>query len=277
MKNIKKTLKADTPVLHFKNIALIYDYIEGKRAVDIKELLILRGENVVILGPNGSGKSSFINLITRKRYPELKTVPVVFDIFGREDWHIFELKSHMGIISPELQFAFLSSELGDISVFDNILSGYFSSIGIWREEVTDAMKKKAEETLGFLGIAHLKNRSMSAISTGEARLALIARALAHEPDTLLLDEPTSGLDIKAAARLRKILSGIAKAGTSIILVTHDLEDIIPEIKRVVLFKEGRIFKDGEIENTLTTKNLSELYEADIKLIREKTGYRAEVK
>ena len=272
---MKKYIKANIPVLHFKNISLIYDYIEGKRAVDIKELLILRGENVVILGPNGSGKSSFINLITRKRYPELKNEPVIFDIFGRENWHIFELKNHMGIISPELQFAFLSSDLGDITVFDNILSGYFSSIGIWREEVTPAMKKKAERTLDFLGISHLKERGMSAISTGEARLALIARALAHEPDTLLLDEPTSGLDMKASSYFRKILSRIAKTGTSIIMVTHDLEDIIPEIKRVVLFKEGKIFRDGEINSTLNTKNLSQLYNSDIKLIKTAKGYRAE--
>ena len=269
-------MSKQVPVLHFKNVSLVYDYVDGKRAVDIDELKIDRGENVVILGPNGSGKSSFINLITRKRYPELKKEPVKFDIFGREDWHIFELKNHMGIISPEIQFALLTSDLGDITVFDNILSGYFSSIGIWREEVTASMKKKAEETLAFLGISHLKERAMSAVSTGEARLALIARALAHEPDTLLLDEPTSGLDMKASAFFRKTLSRIAKTGTSIILVTHDLEDIIPEIKRVVLFKEGRIFRDGEIEKTLTTKNLSELYKADITPVRTKKGYRAEV-
>ncbi len=276
MKISAKKKKAGIPVIHFKNISLIYDYIEGKRAVDINELRILPGENVVILGPNGSGKSSFINLIIRKRYPELKKEPVIFDIFGREDWHIFELKSHMGIISPELQFAFLNSELGEISVFDNILSGYFSSIGIWREDVTPAMKQKAAATLEFLGISHLKERAMSAVSTGEARLALIARALAHEPDTLLLDEPTSGLDMKASDCFRKILSKIAKRGTSIILVTHNLEDIIPEIKRAVLFKEGRIFRDGQLENTLNTKNLSRLYDARIKLIKTGRGYRADV-
>ena len=264
------------PVLHFKNVSLIYDYVDGKRAVDIDELRIDRGENVVILGPNGSGKSSFINLITRKRYPELKKDPVKFDIFGRDDWHIFELKNHMGIISPEIQFALLTSDLGDITVFDNILSGYFSSIGIWREEITPAMKKKADETLAFLGISHLKERSISAVSTGEARLALIARALAHEPDTLLLDEPTSGLDMKASDYFRKILSKIAKTGTSIIMVTHDLADIIPEIKRAVLFKEGKIFKDGDVEKTLTTKNMSELYGADITPVKTKRGYRAEI-
>ncbi|MEI7905553.1 MAG: ATP-binding cassette domain-containing protein [Candidatus Firestonebacteria bacterium] len=259
------------PIIEFQNVSVIHDFETGMKVPDMKNLVIKAGENVAILGPNGSGKSTFMKLITRELYPEPEDTTVC-RIYGEDKWDVFQLRSLLGIVTPYLQFKIAQ----EVTIFDTVLSGFFSSIGVPHEDyVTKEMKQKAEKNLSFLGIENLKERLITEVSTGEARLALIGRALAHDPKALVLDEPTSGLDFKAAHKFRKYLSKITKTGTSIIVVTHDLEDILPEITRVVLLDKGRIFKDGKPEEMLTDKNMSALYTADIKVIRGKQGYGVE--
>ena len=148
-----------------------------------------------------------------------------------------------------------------------VLAGFFSSVGLWPNmEVTNEMKAKLWETMELLEIPHLLNRNLTEISTGEQRRVLLARALVHDPKALLLDEPSSSLDMRAASELRKILRKIAPNGVSIILVTHDLTDIIPEIKRVILLKEGRIFGDGTKEEVLTSETISDLFGAPFEVV-----------
>ena len=138
-------------------------------------------------------------------------------------------------------------------------------------DVTNEMKAKAWETLELLEIPQLLNRNLSEISTGEQRRVLIARALVHDPKALLLDEPSSSLDMRAASELRKILRKVAAGGVSIIMVTHDLTDVIPEIGRVILLKEGRIFRDGEKKDVLTSEAISGLFGAEFEVVR-RDGY-----
>jgi iron complex transport system ATP-binding protein len=123
----------------------------------------------------------------------------------------------------------------------------------------------------LLQISSLAERSVNEISNGELRRVIIARALVHEPKALLLDEPSSSLDFRATCELREILRKVARAGTSLIMVTHNLADVIPEISRVILLKEGRIFKDGRKTETLTSENLSGLFGLDLE-VRRKDGY-----
>jgi len=153
-----------------------------------------------------------------------------------------------------------------------VLSGFFSSVGIWPHyEVTAEMEERAMRVIEELKVAHLGGRRMSQLSSGEARRILIGRALVHNPRALVLDEPTSSLDMHATYELRSILRKIAAAGTGIIMVTHDLHDIIPEIKRVILLKEGRVFLDGPKDKVLTAEVLSELFGARFDVVR-KNGY-----
>src|SRR6185312_5130878 len=93
----------------------------------------------------------------------------------------------------------------------------------------------------------------------EARRVMIARALVHDPEALVLDEPSNSLDIAALRDLRATLRNLAQSGTSLILVTHHLYEIIPEITRVVLVKGGRVFCDGPKEKVLQKETLSELF------------------
>jgi iron complex transport system ATP-binding protein len=160
-------------------------------------------------------------------------------------------------------------------VLDVVLSGFFSSIGIYyNHEVTPEMETRAREVLEFLEISHLAARLMSELSSGEARRALIGRALAHDPQALILDEPTTSLDLKALHDFRESVRKIADSGKSVILVTHALEDIIPEINRVILIKEGKIFRDGKKEEILTDSNLSELFSLPVEVLEKGDYYQA---
>jgi iron complex transport system ATP-binding protein len=152
-----------------------------------------------------------------------------------------------------------------------ILSGFFSSIGLFNREITPAMEEKADEISAFLEIDHLQSRLMTGMSSGESRRFLIGRALVHNPRTLILDEPTNSLDLHTLHTFRQTIRKIARSGTGIILVTHNLHDIIPEISRVVLMKDGKIEKDGAKTDLLTGKTIGALFDVPLE-ITESGGY-----
>ena len=120
------------------------------------------------------------------------------------------------------------------------------------------MIEKTNQVLELLEARHLADREMNGISPGEAHRLLIGRALVHDPMALLLDEPSNSLDFRAALELRDILRKLARAGTGILMVTHHLPDILPEIDRVILLREGRVFADGPKNALLTTERLSRI-------------------
>ena len=252
-------------LLEMKNVTVVRG---GKKILDSVSLSIKPGEHVAIIGPNGSGKSSLIKTLTKEYYPLAGADGLVLKIMGKETWHVFELRKLLGIVSGELQ----QTCCRQIRVLDAVLSGFFSSIGIYyNHKVTPEMETRAEEVLEFLEISHLANRLMCELSTGEARRVLIGRALVHDPQALFLDEPANSLDLKALHSFRESVRKIAHSGKSVILVTHNLQDVIPEISRVVLIKEGKIFRDGKKEEVLTDANLSELFSLSVKVL-EKEGY-----
>src|SRR5258705_8666580 len=127
-------------------------------------------------------------------------------------------------------------------------------MGIWpNHHVTPEMKQRSDELLERFEITHLADRNTNELSSGKARRILIARALIHSPKALVLDEPTTSLDFRATHELRDTLRKIAQAGTSMVMVTHHLPDIIPEISRVIVMKEGRVSLDGPKADVLTSE------------------------
>lgn len=255
-------------LLEMKNVTVVRS---GKKILDSVSLSIELGEHVAIIGPNGSGKSSLVKTLTKEYHPLVGTKGPVLKIMGEETWHVFELRKLLGIVSGELQ----QTCCRQIRVFDVILSGFFSSIGVYyNHKVTPEMEARAEEILEFLEISHLADRLMSDLSTGEARRVLIGRALVHDPQALILDEPANSLDLKAMYSFRQSVRKIAQSGKSVILVTHNLQDVIPEIDRVILIKEGKVFRDGRKEEVLTDKNLSELFSLSVKVLKKEGYYQA---
>lgn len=239
----------------------------ARPALDGVTLRIGAGEHVCILGPNGCGKSTLIKTITRECYP-LARAGSSMAILGQERWNIFELRSLLGIVSPDL----LASCTSDATGRDVVLSGFFSSTRIFPHHHPDpAHLARTEAALERLGIGHLANRAVSQMSSGEAKRTLIARALAHDPQTLLFDEPSNALDIAAQMQLRDTLRRLAQSGLGILLVTHHVSEIIPEIERVVLLQQGRILADGPKQEILTEERLSSLFGVTVRLGRQ-DGY-----
>ena len=187
---------------------------------------------------------------------------------GRDRWNVFELRGLLGIVSNDL----LNTSTRDLTGREVVLSGFFSSIGIWpNHEVTEQMHEKAEELLDQLEVPHLADRYLTEMSSGEHRRIMIGRALVHQPAALLLDEPSTSLDLFAQHELREILRKLAQAGTGLLLVTHHLSDVIPEIDRVIMLKDGRIFGDGPKPAMLQEDRLEALFGLPVTL-EHRDGY-----
>lgn len=227
----------------------------GRLALNGFTVSIDAGEHVAILGPNGSGKSTLIKTITRECYPLLRP-ETSFRILGRESWNIFDLRTHLGLVSNEL----MTQCTREITGRELVLSGFFGSIGIGpNHHVTPEMEVAAKKAMAQLEVEHLANRWLDELSSGEGRRLLIARALIHNPSTLLLDEPTTSLDLPTLREVREHLRALANKGVGLLLVTHHLDDIIPEIDRVILIRNGAVFADGPKTEMLTSVQLSSTF------------------
>ena len=249
------------------------------RVLDALTLSIGAGEHTAILGPNGAGKSTLMKLLTLQLYPEARAGadpgvgPPPIRVFGQERWNVFELRSQLGIVSPDLHDRLVNGNVaGRISARDAVLSGYFASQGLFaNHRVTNAMRTAAAASLELMGVAHLADATLDRVSTGEARRVLIARALVHEPKALVLDEPTRGLDLVARHEFMERVRDIARRGVTILLVTHHVEEIIPEIDRVILLRQGRVAFDGPKQEVLTAVRLGEVFGSRL-TVDESDGY-----
>ncbi len=257
-------LTSSPPLIDMRNVTVMRGENVALRNLN---LTIGAGEHVAILGPNGCGKSTLIKTIARECYP-LANPETTVTILGQRVWNVVSLRSMMGIVSNDL----MTQCTREITGFEVVLSGFFSSIGIWpNHHVTEKQRRKAADVLRFLEAAHLAEKPVDEMSSGEARRMLIGRALVHDPKALLLDEPSTSLDLFAQHELRESIRKLAKAGVGILLVTHHLSDIIPEINRVIMMSGGEIAADGPKEEVLTADALRELFGVKVELAR-RDGY-----
>jgi iron complex transport system ATP-binding protein len=225
------------------------------------------GEHVAILGPNGCGTSTLIKTITRECYPLLRDDSSM-TILGEDRWDVATLRTLLGIVTNDL-LAMCTREFTGTEI---VLSGFFSSVGVWpHHQVAREMREKADEAMELMEISHVAGRPVSEMSSGEARRVLIARALVHDPRALLLDEPSNSLDVLAQHELRALLRKLARKGVGILLVTHHLADIIPEIERVIVLREGRIVADGPKPEVLTAGMLRDVFGLALEL-SQRDGY-----
>lgn len=253
------------PLLEVQNITVI----RGERpALNGLSLRIEDGEHIAILGPNGCGKSTLIKVITREEYPLLRPDTFI-RIYGQERWHLDELRKWLGIVSND----WMAKATRDVKSRELVLGGFFNSVVIEPyHEVTEEMLAMADAALREMGVTHLADRWTDELSSGEARRVLLARALVHTPRALLLDEPGTSLDFAAQQHLNELVSMQAKSGKTIVLVTHHLSDVIPEIERVAFMKGGRIVEDGPKQKMLTTSKMSELFGARLEVIEKEGRY-----
>jgi iron complex transport system ATP-binding protein len=257
-------------------------FLTSPALIELRDVTVMRGENialrnlsltlgagehVAILGPNGCGKSTLIKTITRECYP-LAQPEASVRILGERVWNVVDLRSLLGIVSNDL----MAQCTREITGFEIVLSGFFSSIGIWpNHHVNKAQLGKTREVLELLDAGHLAEKPVEEMSSGEARRMLIGRALVHGPRALLLDEPSTSLDLFAQHELRETVRKLARQGLAIILVTHHLSDIIPEIDRIIMMRDGEIAGDGPKREMLTAARLRDLFGVSVELA-ERDGY-----
>lgn len=237
----------------------------GRAILTVDAFELACGENIALLGPNGSGKSTFVKLVTRETLPLHRDEPPVL-FKGRDRATLAEVKRSLGVVSSTMQ----EQMTVHLPVVDIVAGGLFGALGIPQAVAAadaDVARDRALATMGLLGIADLAARDAMTLSTGQARRALIARALVHDPEALVFDEPCTGLDPEGMFYVRRSMRALAQAGKSIVLVTHYPEDVIPEIARLVLVKDGAVFADGPKERLLSDDTMSALFDVPLRVKR----------
>ncbi|WP_035359528.1 ABC transporter ATP-binding protein [Edaphobacter aggregans] len=231
-------------------------------------LTVNAGEHIAILGPNGCGKSTLIKTITCECYP-LAQPETEVRIFGRSRWDLTELKKRLGVVSPEPPGRHTLTTTGR----DAVLTGFFSSSTLWPNlTVTDEMCARTDEILALIDAEPLRDTLIGHMSAGQQRRIMIGRALVASSQMLLLDEPSNALDLAAQAELRNLLRRLAQQGTGILLITHHVSDIIPEIDRILMMRDGRIVADGPRSQLLTEQRLGDLFHTEVRLT-ERDGFQ----
>ena len=227
-------------------------------------------EHAAILGPNGAGKSTLLKLLAGGVHP-MPLEETHVSIFGEEGGNVWDVRKRIGIVSYDLQRDYLICAEG----LNVILSGFYASNDTYAyQEFSEAQVVRAHEVMKELGVESLAGRRFGHLSTGEQRRFLLGRALVHDPPVLVLDEPTSGLDLKACFQYLDLLRKQIHKGKTVLLVTHHVHEIPPEVERVVLLKGGKILADGIKTDLLTDQRVSALFDYPIQLAQSKGWYQA---
>jgi iron complex transport system ATP-binding protein len=192
-------------------------------------------------------------------------------IFGEERWNVWDVQKRIGMVSHDLQHDYVTCAEG----LKIVLSGFYASNDTYDyRSFTPAQIDWANEVMQELGGAALATRRFGRLSTGEQRRLLLGRAPAHDLPVLVLDEPTSGLDVKACFQYLDLLRAQIRRGKTVLLVTHHLHAIPPEIDRVILVKDGRTLADGAKSAMMTGDQISDLFDRRIVLARANGWHQA---
>ena len=256
---------APTPYLELNNVGA---HLGERRVFTNLSLQLNLGEHTAVLGPNGAGKSALVKLISREIYPLVETGSHL-KLFGSSTVNLWALRRRIGLVSSDLQGTYNPMVMGG----DVVLSGCFGSVGIGRSQhPTPAQRHQVHQLMAELGLEPLAQERFGQLSEGQRRRLLIARALVHRPEVLVLDEPTNALDLKAKHQLLALLRQLAQSGTTLLLVTHQIEAIVPEISRCVLLAQGQVVSDGPSQQVLQSEPLSRLFGTPLQVL-EANGYR----
>ncbi len=253
---------AEPPLIDIRNATV---WRGSTRVFEALNLTIPQHQHVAVLGPNGCGKTTLLKTINRELYPVVRADSWI-RVLGSRRGNVWELRRHLGLVSHDLH----SRYDPDSTAIDVVVSGFHSSIGVHgllAKRVESGQVEAAERILAELGMRDFFDIPFRRMSTGQQRRCLLGRALVRDPHTLILDEPMAGLDFAASFDYLHRLRRLARAGRTIVLVTHHLSDIPPEVDRVVLLKTGRVVADGPKSEILTAERLSEVYETSIQVAR----------
>lgn len=254
------------PILEMRRVSVLRG---EQRVLRDVTMTLPAGQHTAILGPNGAGKTTLLKLLTREVYP-LQRTDSYLRLFGQDRWNVWDLRARIGVVSHELQRAYSDHVRG----IDVVLSGFYWSIGTWpHQHFGEAQRARALEVMRMFAIEHLANQRFGDMSTGEQRRCLLARALVHDPEVLILDEPTNGLDLAARFRFLALIRELIRRGKTVILVTHRVDEIVPEISYVVLLKDGTVLASGPKHQMLTSDRVSRLFGVPLTVVHANGYYQ----
>lgn len=241
-----------------------------RKVLENFNLTLHEGESVAILGPNGCGKSTLLKLLTRYIYHVDKPESSLL-IKGSERINLMQLREWLGVVSQDLQEFYTPYTKGR----DVVASGLLGAIGVHDHlQLTEHQQQRVDEVIEQLGLAYLNDTMFQRLSTGQQRRLLLARALIHNPSTVIFDEPTNSLDLQASFELIATMRKLVQSGTNLLIATHHVQEVVPEIDRIIFMKAGKIIADGDKTTLLTAENLSELYGVKLKLMVQDGFYHA---
>jgi len=256
-----------TPLAELNNITA---FRGDRKVLQNFNLTLHEGESVAILGPNGCGKSTLLKLLTREIYHVDKPESSLL-IKGQDRISLMQLREWLGVVSQDLQEFYTPYTKGR----DVVASGLLGAIGVHDHlQLTESQQQRVDEVIGQLGLAYLNDTMFQRLSTGQQRRLLLARALIHNPSTLIFDEPTNSLDLQASFELIATMRGLVQSGTNLLIATHHVQEVVPEIERIIFMKDGQIIADGDKAALLTAEHLSDLYGVKLKLMVQDGFYHA---
>ncbi len=256
-----------TPLAELNNITA---FRGDRKVLENFNLTLHEGESVAILGPNGCGKSTLLKLLTREIYHVDKPESSLL-IKGQDRINLMQLREWLGVVSQDLQEFYTPYTKGR----DVVASGLLGAIGVHDHlQLTEHQQQRVDEVIEQLGLAYLNDTMFQRLSTGQQRRLLLARALIHNPSTVIFDEPTNSLDLQASFELIATMRELVQSGTNLLIATHHVQEVVPEIDRIIFMKAGKIIADGDKTTLLTAQNLSELYGVKLKLMVQDGFYHA---
>jgi zinc/manganese transport system ATP-binding protein len=240
-----------TPLIELRGVDTIY---EGERFPAIRDidLEVRQGEFLTLIGPKGVGKTTLLETVNGLLENTAGEVRVFGEGIGKNGHRI---RQRIGYIPQEISF----HELTPFLVGDVVLMGRFGRIGLARRPGA-ADYRAREGALELVGISDLAARPIGKLSGGQQQKVMLARALAKEPQLLLLDEPFSNLDFLARQEISSTIARLhGELGLTSLTVLHDVNNLPPSCERVILMREGRIFRDGPPGEILDPVTLAAAY------------------
>ncbi len=240
------------PILKLNNIGFKYD---DKQVLKDISLAVNAGEILGILGPNGSGKSTLLRVMDGILSPEAGEI----DINGKSYRSLKRsaLAREVAMVAQENHFRFT------FTCIEVVLMGRFPHLKKLQFEDHNDLKI-AMESLKATHALDFAERSIHDLSGGEKQRVLIARALAQEPRIILLDEPTSFLDLKFKREVFKLISSLSREkGLGVAIVSHDIDLVAQYCSKIILLKNGTIYRAGDPDSVITAENIEDVYECPV--------------
>ena len=227
--------RTGTPTVSFKNVTLIYPAQPNKPALDDVSLDIYPGEFVFVVGHSGSGKSSLLRLITRElRASKGQVIVAGQDLTKMRNRKVPYLRRQIGTVYQDFKL------LPDKTVYENVAFA-LECIG----KPKSIIKAQVPEVLRLVGLGERMKHFPDQLSGGEQQRVSVARAMVNRPPLLVCDEPTGNLDPAISLGIMKLLDRINRAGTTVVMATHDREMVDSMRRRVIALEAGHVVRDQE--------------------------------